>query len=1115
MNNETDIGIKFTAKVSGETKIEKLAQNLAIIKSVSDGINTGVISSLKSGSGATKDIASDTSAMAKTMKLAFNFSTVRMFARTLGKVTKELTKMAQASSDFLENINLFQVAFDGNYRSAEKFVNKISEMYGLDESRITRVVGIFKQLANAMNVSAETGEKLAKLMTQMSLDISSLYNIDFERATSVLQSAFSGQTKPIRGATGADITQSTLQTTLDGLGIDKMVSDLTFAEKRLLIIISLTQQLQEATNDLGRTIESPANQLKVLSEQWQRLTRALGNTFLPILAKILPYLNAIMMVLTEIINMIAKLFGYKEEDYDYFSGTADAVMDLEENLGKATAGAGKLKKQLQGLRSFDKLNVISTPSSGGAGGGGGVGGTGVNPDILKAFNNAFDSYNDKLSNVKMKASEIRDSIMEWLGFTKEIDPVTGKIVWKYQGIKTTLKNLWQWFKNLSGTAKILVGYLTVMFGVKAFNAVSKMFGLFSKSKVGVALSTMITSFSKILGYSKELTAVAGNAKEGIFAGVEYWDKTASKVEKVRTAIGGIVAYAGGLAAVNISMKDISNNGMNAVNAVGLVGGTMSSTLGGMMTGIAMTGSAWGGLAGAAVGAISSIVTAIFSYESAADKMLKKATEARKEAEKNLNELKKGVADTELEITSQMMMTNYHEKLVDELDKIVDKNGKVKQGYEDRAAFITGELSQAYGVEYELEDGVYKKVGETNEEVKKRIKLKEQEILLEAYKEDYIKALKKEIELYNEKKKAEADRKNFYAGLAEEEKKMIDLLGLKGFNLEELGKIQARIDQGLEVSAEEEKKLREAQFLGAKKVIKSAAEYEKAYQAASEAYQLNADIQMKYSNLKTAIETGNYEEIQKAADEFTRSYVEDGKMRVQSDSEVLSESIEKQAAVLNNWKKNNKEKYDDYKKSLTDMSNYTEGVTPEMAEKWSALGTSSSKEFVNALKQMNPQMQKEIIEKMYENGAKISDELQKGLDEFEVSKMIKLEVDSKNVANKFTNLFSSNGAIGKVLDKVGIKLPKITLASGGMPPVGQLFIANEKGPELVGQIGGQSFVANQNQMMDLIDKKIGNASSNKGNQVYNIYLDANHKLGSYTLEQLEGMAKTNGKPIKIG
>ena len=89
-----------------------------------------------------------------------------------------------------------------------------------------------------------------------------------------------------------------------------------------------------------------------------------------------------------------------------------------------------------------------------------------------------------------------------------------------------------------------------------------------------------------------------------------------------------------------------------------------------------------------------------------------------------------------------------------------------------------------------------------------------------------------------------------------------------------------------------------------------------------------------------------------------------------------------------------------------------------------------------------------------------------------------------------------------------------MAKGGMPEVGQLFVANEKGAELVGHIGGKSFVANQNQMMDLLDKKIGNAQNNTS-QVYNIYLDKNTKLATYVINQLEDIAKTNGKPIEIG
>ena len=197
----------------------------------------------------------------------------------------------------------------------------------------------------------------------------------------------------------------------------------------MVTIVSLTRQLSEATNDFGRTIESPANEMRILSEQWERLSRAIGNLFMPILAKVLPYLNAILMVLTEIINTVATLFGFNTDDYDYFSGIADSVLDLEEGLDGASESAKKLK---QGLRGFDKLNVITTPTSASTGVAGGTGT--IDPKIWEAFNDAFDEYNSKLENIQMKATKIRDTIMEWLGFTKEIDDVTGDVSFKFDHI---------------------------------------------------------------------------------------------------------------------------------------------------------------------------------------------------------------------------------------------------------------------------------------------------------------------------------------------------------------------------------------------------------------------------------------------------------------------------------------------------------------------------------------------------------------------------------------------------------------------------------------------------------------------------------------------------------
>lgn len=434
--NDAEVSIKFKNQVTGEKKLEKYAESLKVISSVLKGIDTGMARQIESSASDIKDIATSTSKINKNTTTMFNFTKIKIGLGLIKKLGAVLTSTSKKSFDFLENFNLFQVAFAGNYKSAERFINKMSEMYGLDESWLTRTVGNFKQLTNAMNLTAETGEKVSTLLTQMSLDISSLYNVDIDRAAETLRSAMAGQTKPIRGVTGGDITQATLQTTLDNLGIKSAVSQLSYAEKRLLIIISLTKQLNASIGDMGRTIESPANQLRIMNEQWERLTRAVGNVFLPILSKILPYLNAILMVLTEIINSIATLLGYSMEDFDYFDSAATGVWDLDEGLKSAGNSAKKLK---QGLRSFDKLNVISSNNGSGYGSGGGVGG--INPKIMEAFNAAFDDYQKKLDNVKMKATEIRDKIMQWLGYTKMVDEETGKIYFKYTGMGGALSAL--------------------------------------------------------------------------------------------------------------------------------------------------------------------------------------------------------------------------------------------------------------------------------------------------------------------------------------------------------------------------------------------------------------------------------------------------------------------------------------------------------------------------------------------------------------------------------------------------------------------------------------------------------------------------------------------------
>ncbi len=518
MNDTQEVSIKFINTVTGDSKLKEYEKRLENIY--------GYISSIKSGqSKATKEVKNAVEGLGKevdktnektkvlnnTMRTAFNTVGIIATIKASTKLFKTLGQLTNLSSSYVENLNLLQVAYadidekTGKFnRSIEEtseeiqnFIDKMANVYGLDESKLTRQFGIFRQLANAMKLPYETGSQLSELMVKMTNDIASLYNLDIDRASNALQSALAGQVRPIRTATGADITEKTLQNTVDALGLDRSIKELSYVEKRLVMVISLTEQLKNSQGDWGRTIESVANQVRIMHEQWNRLSRAVGNVFYPILERILPYLNAVLMVLTEIFNLIAGLMGFKIPEFDYsgLAGASDATIDLIDGMDEAGASATKLKDKLKGLRGFDKLNVINTPTDSSS-----SAGTGIDPAIMDAFNAKFSKYNDMMDEVNMKANQIRDAILDWLGFTDG-----------------TYKNL-----------KLIGIVLGTLGGLKIFGLISKILksGLISKI---IGSNGLVKALKKIIEPIKVL-----GGKDGIHY---IFLKAIEPVEKLSKALG--------------------------------------------------------------------------------------------------------------------------------------------------------------------------------------------------------------------------------------------------------------------------------------------------------------------------------------------------------------------------------------------------------------------------------------------------------------------------------------------------------------------------------------------------------------------------------------------------
>ena len=241
------------------------------------------------------------------------------------------------------------------------------------------------------------------------------------------------------------------------------------AEKAILIYLSLERQLVASNKDLSKTINETANQQKIFSEQINRLSRALGNVLKPSLDSVLYVLNGFLMVLVELINMFAVFIGFEIPEYD--PNSYKSWEGLDEIIGDTTEGIGELEDKIKGLRGFDKLNVIKTPSS--DSGSGNIASGGVDQRLL----DALEEYDLGLDSVQNKATQVRDRIMEWLGFTKEVVEATGEITWKLQ---EGYVNLWK----LVDLAKILgLTFLGFKFGGLTGGIIGLVAGL------GVAIAT--------------------------------------------------------------------------------------------------------------------------------------------------------------------------------------------------------------------------------------------------------------------------------------------------------------------------------------------------------------------------------------------------------------------------------------------------------------------------------------------------------------------------------------------------------------------------------------------------------------------------------------------------
>lgn len=531
--------LEFSVQQISNATISSLDTLIAKLKTVSSllGSTSSISKTLSTAAGRSSGSGAsfNTKETNKQLKISsFKLSEILNKVYFIRNYTKQMfrsvVEMVERAVDYTETLNLWQVAMRGNTEQAEEFIKTMNKGYGIATQTLMEYQAIFKNMLSSLGgISSDTSYALSEYLTQMALDYASLYNVSIEKAMTTFQSVLSGQVRPIRSIAGYDITETTIYQLYQQLGGTKTMRQLSQTEKRLLRIYAVFQQMESsgAVGDLGKTMGSTANQMRVFTESTKELYTWFGMLLESVIKPVLPWLNAITITLTNIIKAILQMKGIKPQEFGVVESVQELNAELDETQGK--------------LLSFDRFEALNSAE-------GENNLLGIDESLLAGLS----KYESVLGNISGEAQELAEKWTDWW-----VDADTGELTEQAQELLDTLKNIGIVLGSLIGLNLITkIGKL--LFGIKNISS--------ALSLVGFAISAI--NILEIIDNWKDWST-AGKAMSGVILGLTVAFATlavavfgATKQWGKALAIGGVILATGTSVALGVgnNLSQFKNGG---------------------------------------------------------------------------------------------------------------------------------------------------------------------------------------------------------------------------------------------------------------------------------------------------------------------------------------------------------------------------------------------------------------------------------------------------------------------------------------------------------------------------------------------------------------------------
>ena len=281
-------------------------------------------------------------------------------------ITDFTKQCLELGSDLQEVQNVVDVTFP----SMKEKVNEFAQSAAQSETMAKKYTGTFGAMSKAFGFGEREAYEMGSTLTKLSGDVASFYNITQDEAYTKLKSVFTGETETLKDL-GVVMTQAALDAYALENGFGKTTNSMSEAEKVALRYQFVQEKLSVASGDFVRTSGGWANQIRVLTLQFDSLKATLGQGFINLFTPIIKGINGVIGKLQTLANAFKSFTAYitgndTEESTSGISSGLSEATDAANSLESATSGVGdaakKAAKELKGVMSYDEVNNISGSS---------------------------------------------------------------------------------------------------------------------------------------------------------------------------------------------------------------------------------------------------------------------------------------------------------------------------------------------------------------------------------------------------------------------------------------------------------------------------------------------------------------------------------------------------------------------------------------------------------------------------------------------------------------------------------------------------------------------------------------------------------------------------------